>query len=92
MHTSHRNQFSQPIFEMVFRGAFRYTHLLQIDSHNNLLLFKSGKLVMKLFDKIKDVVENRSHLVCVLIDEVESIAFARSSSSKFTSTYLSLKY
>lgn len=43
---------------------------------------KSGKLVMKLFEKIRDVVENRSHLVCVLIDEVESIAFARSSSCK----------
>lgn len=41
---------------------------------------------MKLFDKIKDVVENKSHLVCVLIDEVESIAFARNSSGKFTET------
>lgn len=39
---------------------------------------------MKLFEKIRDVVENRSHLVCVLIDEVESIAFARSASCKLT--------
>lgn len=61
---------------------------------NNFVNFpfskKSGKLVMKLFEKIRDVVENRSHLVCVLIDEVESIAFARSSSCKL-STRIKLK-
>lgn len=40
-------------------------------------LLQSGKLVMKLFDKIKEIVEHKQSLVCVLVDEVESIAFAR---------------
>lgn len=73
-------------FSEVSFGTHTFTNRFYL---NNLLVFKSGKLVMKLFDKIKDVVENRSHLVCVLIDEVESIAFARSSSSKFTHKHYS---
>ena len=36
---------------------------------------------MKLFSKIKDIVENNDSFVFVLIDEVESIAYARDSVS-----------
>lgn len=32
--------------------------------------FQSGKLVMKMFKKIQEVVSDRDALVCVLIDEV----------------------
>lgn len=40
-------------------------------------LFQSGKLVNKMFSRITEVVENKDVLVCVLIDEVESLAHAR---------------
>ncbi|XP_037050567.1 pachytene checkpoint protein 2 homolog [Bradysia coprophila] len=65
------------------KSTFKCTHLIEINSHSlfSKWFSESGKLVMKLFEKIRDVVENPTHLVCVLIDEVESIAFARSSSS-----------
>lgn len=36
---------------------------------------------MKLFSKVKEIVSQPNSLVCVLIDEVESIAYARSSMS-----------
>lgn len=42
---------------------------------------QSGKLVMKLFDDIKKVLDYEQSHVCLLIDEVESIAFARQSVS-----------
>lgn len=44
----------------------------------SVLYFQSGKLVTKMFSKIMEVVENKNVLVCVLIDEVESLAHARS--------------
>ncbi|XP_046748007.1 pachytene checkpoint protein 2 homolog isoform X3 [Diprion similis] len=40
----------------------------------------SGKLVMKMFGELKQLLENPNALVCVLIDEVESLAHARKSS------------
>lgn len=40
-------------------------------------MFQSGKLVTKMFIKIKEIVEDPNILVCVLIDEVESLAHAR---------------
>lgn len=39
---------------------------------------------MKLFDEIKRLLENPEALVCVLIDEVESLAHARKSSANGT--------
>lgn len=38
---------------------------------------ESGKLVTKMFNKITEIVEDRSLFVCVLIDEVESLTAAR---------------
>lgn len=43
---------------------------------------QSGKLVMKLFDDIDKVLEHDQSHVCLLIDEVESIAFSRQSVSE----------
>lgn len=37
---------------------------------------------MKLFDHINEIAEDKSSLVCVLIDEIESIASARNASVK----------
>jgi SpoVK/Ycf46/Vps4 family AAA+-type ATPase len=43
---------------------------------------ESGKLVMKLFTHIAEIAEDPECFVVLLIDEVESIASARSMSSK----------
>lgn len=40
---------------------------------------QSGKLVQKMFQKLQEMIEDQSCLVCVLIDEVESLTSARQS-------------
>lgn len=59
--------------------SYQYTHLFEINSHSlfSKWFSESGKLVMKMFQQIQEVIEMKSSLVCVLIDEVESIAYAR---------------
>lgn len=42
-----------------------------------LIFFQSGKLVTKMFSKLSEIIENPNLLVCVLIDEVESLTRAR---------------
>ncbi|TMW51386.1 hypothetical protein DOY81_003510 [Sarcophaga bullata] len=62
------------------RPVFKHTHLIEINSHSlfSKWFSESGKLVMKLFAKIKEIIADKHNLVCVLIDEVESLAYARS--------------
>lgn len=62
---------------------YKFFHLIEINSHSlfSKWFSESGKLVMKLFMKIRQIIETKSSLVCVLIDEVESIAYARDSIS-----------
>lgn len=59
--------------------TYQFTHLFEINSHSlfSKWFSESGKLVMKMFEQILEVVRMESNLVCILIDEVESIAFAR---------------
>ena len=55
-------------------------YLLEIKSHSlfSKWFSESGKLVAKLFDRIKEMVEDEPNaLFCVLIDEVESLASSR---------------
>lgn len=54
-------------------------HRLLYHSISNIrvILLQSGKLVMKLFDEIKNLVQDETALICILIDEVESLAHAR---------------
>ncbi|XP_037822874.1 pachytene checkpoint protein 2 homolog [Lucilia sericata] len=61
------------------RSVFKHTHLIEINSHSlfSKWFSESGKLVMRLFSKIKEIIADRHNLVCVLIDEVESLAYAR---------------
>ena len=56
--------------------------LLEVNSHSlfSKWFSESGKLVMKMFSHIQELAEDRSCLVVVLIDEVESITSSRSSS------------
>uniref|UniRef100_A0A336KI68 CSON010794 protein n=2 Tax=Culicoides sonorensis TaxID=179676 RepID=A0A336KI68_CULSO len=58
---------------------FAYTHLIEINCHSlfSKWFSESGKLVMQLFGTILELIENPNSLVCVLIDEVESIAYSR---------------
>ncbi|KAH8292110.1 hypothetical protein KR054_004977 [Drosophila jambulina] len=65
------------------QGSYAYTHLVEINSHSlfSKWFSESGKLVASLFSKIAELVADRNNLVCVLIDEVESLAYARSAMS-----------
>jgi pachytene checkpoint protein 2 len=60
---------------------FHTTHLLEIQSHSlfSKWFSTSGKLINRLFDLVKEMVQdNPKALVCVLLDEVESLAATRS--------------
>lgn len=67
------------------RNSNRYSSgvLLEINSHSLFSKYfsESGKLVMKLFEHISETADDESCFVCVLIDEVESIASARNTSA-----------
>ncbi|KAF9982674.1 Pachytene checkpoint protein 2 [Mortierella antarctica] len=60
-------------------NRFRYGKLLEINSHSlfSKWFSESGKMVQKMFDQIWSMVEDEDAFVCVLIDEVESLAAAR---------------
>lgn len=66
-----------------FNGQYQFIHLVEINSHSlfSKWFSESGKLVMKLFGQIREIVEHPQSLVCILIDEIESIAFERNSIS-----------
>ncbi|XP_043796939.1 pachytene checkpoint protein 2 homolog [Apis laboriosa] len=71
--------------KIIIRLGKRFTHaeFIEINSHSlfSKWFSESGKLVMKLFNEIKNLLENSHALVCILIDEVESLAHARKSCS-----------
>ncbi|XP_046843692.1 pachytene checkpoint protein 2 homolog [Xenia sp. Carnegie-2017] len=60
---------------------FNYGQLIEINSHSlfSKWFSESGKLVMKMFQKIQEFIDDKQALVCVLIDEVESLTSARKS-------------
>eukprot|EP01038_Epipyxis_sp_PR26KG_P004267 gene4267-6046_t len=72
--------------KVFIRNAEKYNRgiMLEINSHTlfSKWFSESGKLVMKLFDRINEVAEDEECLVIVLIDEVESITSSRTSCSK----------
>jgi len=59
---------------------FRYGQLIEINSHSlfSKWFSESGKLVMKMFQRIEELINDPEALVFVLIDEVESLTAARS--------------
>ncbi|XP_014216425.1 pachytene checkpoint protein 2 homolog [Copidosoma floridanum] len=67
-------------------NRFQRTELIEINSHSlfSKWFSESGKLVMNLFNEIKQLLEDSTVLVCVLIDEVESLAHARNSCANGT--------
>lgn len=66
-----------------FKDRYEYIHLVEINSHSlfSKWFSESGKLVQQLFTQLREIVENPSSMVCILIDEIESVAFARTSLS-----------
>ena len=65
-----------------FSHKYTTTQLVEINSHSlfSMWFSESSKLVQKMFTEIKRLMEDTTSLVCVLIDEVESITAARKSS------------
>eukprot|EP00750_Incisomonas_marina_P021336 INCI4303.1.p1 GENE.INCI4303.1~~INCI4303.1.p1 ORF type:complete len:424 (-),score=81.91 INCI4303.1:745-2016(-) len=63
-------------------GKFSAGQLIEINAHSlfSKWFSESGKLVMKLFEQIQELVEDSDTFVCVMIDEVESLSAARKSS------------
>ena len=59
---------------------------IEINAHSlfSKWFSESGKLVTKMFNKITEIVEDRSLFVCVLIDEVESLTAARQAAANGT--------
>jgi len=63
------------------RSFYKRSRFLEVNSHSlfSKWFSESGKLVQKLFEKIKDEIEDDKELFyVVLIDEVESVASSRS--------------
>ncbi|KAJ6221159.1 hypothetical protein RDWZM_006971 [Blomia tropicalis] len=58
---------------------YSQAQLIEINSHSlfSKWFSESGKLVMKLFDGIREFAEDSKNLLFVLIDEVESLAYDR---------------
>jgi SpoVK/Ycf46/Vps4 family AAA+-type ATPase len=58
---------------------FPYAQLIEINAHSlfSKWFSESGKLIQKLFERIQELVDDQQCLVCLLIDEVESLAAAR---------------
>ncbi|RIB12085.1 P-loop containing nucleoside triphosphate hydrolase protein [Gigaspora rosea] len=67
--------------KLSIRLAERYSHgkLFEINSHSlfSKWFSESGKLVQKLFQQIYDLIDDDDAFVCILIDEVESLAATR---------------
>lgn len=67
--------------KLSIRLAHRYAAavLLEINAHSlfSKWFSESGKLVLKLFEHIRSMLEQEDCLFCVLIDEVESLTAAR---------------
>ena len=61
-------------------GKYRHASLIEINAHSlfSKWFSESGKLVHKLFRYIHELIEMEDALLLVLIDEVESLASARS--------------
>lgn len=55
--------------------------LLEVNAHSlfSKWFSESGKLVMRLFEHIQELVDDEESFVCILIDEVESLSAARAS-------------
>ncbi|KAK8807691.1 hypothetical protein JH06_4085 [Blastocystis sp. subtype 4] len=65
-----------------YYSQYHHIALIEINSHSlfSKWFSESGKLVMKLFDYIHDLLANADTLLFILIDEVESLSASRKAS------------
>ncbi|XP_014240298.1 pachytene checkpoint protein 2 homolog [Cimex lectularius] len=67
--------------KLSIRLSHAFSHAILIDINTHSLFSKyfseSGKLVAKMFDKIRELAFESKTLVCVLVDEVESLTHCR---------------
>eukprot|EP00697_Spironema_sp_BW2_P012215 gnl/Spiro4/28333_TR14017_c0_g1_i1.p1 gnl/Spiro4/28333_TR14017_c0_g1~~gnl/Spiro4/28333_TR14017_c0_g1_i1.p1 ORF type:complete len:375 (+),score=44.66 gnl/Spiro4/28333_TR14017_c0_g1_i1:196-1320(+) len=67
--------------KLAIRLSHRYRHgqLIEVNAHSlfSKWFSESGKLVLKLFQRIKELMEDQTAFICVLLDEVESLSAAR---------------
>ncbi|CBY15651.1 unnamed protein product [Oikopleura dioica] len=63
--------------------GYQNTALIEINSHSlfSKWFSESGKLVQKMFSKIRDYADDKTIMTIILIDEVESLTSARSGSA-----------
>jgi MoxR-like ATPase len=61
------------------RRRFAHAQLVEVNAHSlfSKWFSESGKLVLKLFERVGELVDDRDSLVVILVDEVESLAAAR---------------
>ena len=69
--------------KLAIRMDYRYSRATLLEIHSHSLFSKwfstSGKLIHRLFELVRDMVQDEPDcLVCVLIDEIESLAGSRS--------------
>ena len=59
--------------------VYQQGHLIEINAHSlfSKWFSESGKMVLGMFSKIREILEDDDAFVCVLIDEVESLTAAR---------------
>lgn len=60
-------------------SIYEQGHLIEVNAHSlfSKWFSESGKMVMGLFAKVREILEDGDSFVCVLIDEVESLTAAR---------------
>ncbi|XP_018496456.1 pachytene checkpoint protein 2 homolog [Galendromus occidentalis] len=66
-----------------FSETFEHKYFVEINAHSLFSKYfsESGKLVQQMFDKISYIASDRTALVCLLIDEVESLAHSRAAAA-----------
>lgn len=81
--TYHSRALAQKLVIRLSR-TFRGGKLFEINTQDLLSKFysESGKLILEMFDKVLRMAHDGKELVCVLIDEIESIAMSRQASTK----------
>merc|ERR1711881_71739 len=54
---------------------YQSASLMEVNSHSlfSKWFSESGKLVLQMFGKVEELLQDESHLICLLIDEVESL-------------------
>lgn len=64
---------------IIMSNRYKECQLFEVNSHSlfSKWFSESGKLVMRMFQRVKEIVVDPNVLICVLIDEVESLSGSR---------------